>query len=139
LRGPRPRPPDGKTQNRALFPTRRVPPSQSPPFHRYARSRFAKPQNASPRARCNCAVTQVTAPSWQWESGVIVPSRAVEAVYLFALFRYRSGAVHFDDVTLRTLTPSEVCNGAHRLLNHSAITVAYTEDTPIVHPASGSE
>jgi len=54
LRGPRPRPPDGKTQNRALFPTRRVPPSQSPPFRRYARSRFAKPQRL-PRYSTECS------------------------------------------------------------------------------------
>jgi len=52
LLGSRPRPPDGETQNRTLFPTRRVPPSQSPPFASYGRSRFAKPQNPkTPRAQ----------------------------------------------------------------------------------------
>ena len=70
LLGPRPRPPDGKTQNRALFPTRRVPPSQSPPFRRYARSRFAKPQNAS------LARAAIIALSPKWRRGALHPSHA---------------------------------------------------------------
>jgi len=73
---------------------------------------------------------------WQWQSAVIVPRKPVLVVYLFCLFRYRIGKAEFDDVTLRTLTPHEACNGAHHHLNHSDILVAYTEDTPIIQPSS---
>lgn len=45
---------------------------------------------------------------WRWESAVVLPRKPVLVVYLFCLFRYRRGQVDFDDVTLRTLTPSEV-------------------------------
>eukprot|EP00959_Pyramimonas_sp_CCMP1952_P374872 7850578-Pyramimonas_sp.AAC.1 len=71
---------------------------------------------------------------WQWESAVVIPSKPILVVYLFCLFRYREGQVDFDDVTLRTLTPWESCNGANHQLNHSDVSVLYTEDTPVITP-----
>ncbi|KAK3272752.1 hypothetical protein CYMTET_18974 [Cymbomonas tetramitiformis] len=74
---------------------------------------------------------------WQWESGVILPTKPVLVVYMFCLFRYRKGQADFDDITMRTLSPREACHAdSKQEMNHSTVDVVYTRNTVVLHPQS---